>query len=189
MSFAPVFVACLIVFDALHVQPTAATSPSDAAALQEFDAAVRHYMTLRNGLRNELPALAVTNNPAEIVARSDALALAIERGRVGAARGEFFTARVVDALRKRLSSLANHPDVRDTIAPEGDEKATLAALRLHVRFPNGSAMPTMPTVLLDALPPLPSSLEYRFIGTTLVLRDVEAALILDFAPNLFSLTK
>jgi hypothetical protein len=42
-------------------------------------------------------------------------------------------------------------------------------------------MTTVPTVLLDALPPLPRELEYRFVGTTLVLRDIEAALILDYA--------
>jgi hypothetical protein len=39
----------------------------------------------------------------------------------------------------------------------------------------------VPTALLDVLPPLPASLEYRFIGRTLVLRDIEAALVLDLA--------
>ena len=41
---------------------------------------------------------------------------------------------------------------------------------------------TMPPSLLAALPPLPKSLEYRIIGQYLVLRDVEAALIIDFIP-------
>lgn len=192
MTITAVLVACLMGLST--TQSPAPKSPpaskpstpqADSDALQEFDTAVRDYMTLKTGLGGEVPPLVVTKDAALIVARSDALARAIERGRVGAVRGEFFTARVTALLRKRLSALANHPDVRATIAPAGEEKPTLGALRLHVRFPNGSTMPTMPTVLLDALPRIPASLEYRFIGTTLVLRDVEAALVLDFAPDVF----
>ena len=43
-------------------------------------------------------------------------------------------------------------------------------------------MATMPPSLLAALPQLPKELEYRIIGKYLVLRDVDAALILDFIP-------
>ena len=44
-------------------------------------------------------------------------------------------------------------------------------------------MPTMPPELLAALPRLPPELEYRFIDRDLVLRDIDANLIIDFVPE------
>ena len=44
-------------------------------------------------------------------------------------------------------------------------------------------LPTMPAVLLQVLPTLPPQLEYRFIGRALILRDIDAALILDYLPD------
>ena len=51
-----------------------------------------------------------------------------------------------------------------------------------MRFPAAAPMATMPPSLLAVLPPLPKELEYRIIGNFLILRDVEAALILDVIP-------
>jgi hypothetical protein len=44
-------------------------------------------------------------------------------------------------------------------------------------------LPTMPPDLLAALPRLPPGLEYRFINRDLVLRDLDANLIIDFVPE------
>jgi hypothetical protein len=44
-------------------------------------------------------------------------------------------------------------------------------------------MASMPTDVLKGLPPLPESLEYRFVGETLVLFDPHAHTIADFVPN------
>src|SRR5262249_5758905 len=43
--------------------------------------------------------------------------------------------------------------------------------------------PRMPPRLIEALPPLPKQLEYDFVGRTLVLRDVDADLVVDFMAN------
>jgi hypothetical protein len=53
----------------------------------------------------------------------------------------------------------------------------------YLRFPAANEMATMPPSLLRALPPLPVELEYRLVGEHLVLRDVKAAMILDYIPN------
>jgi hypothetical protein len=39
---------------------------------------------------------------------------------------------------------------------------------------------TMPSSVLDALPPLPPELEYRFVGSDLIIRDRDARLVLDY---------
>jgi len=36
---------------------------------------------------------------------------------------------------------------------------------------------------LSVLPPLPKGLEYRILGRYLVLRDVDASLIIDYIPE------
>jgi hypothetical protein len=42
---------------------------------------------------------------------------------------------------------------------------------------------SMPPSLLANLPRLPAGLDYRIVGRSLVLRDVQANLILDFIPK------
>ena len=41
----------------------------------------------------------------------------------------------------------------------------------------------MPPGLLAQLPPLPAALEYRLVGRMLILRDSDAALVLDYLPD------
>src|SRR5947208_8614453 len=43
--------------------------------------------------------------------------------------------------------------------------------------------PRVPPLLLESLPPLPKQLEYDFIGRTLLLRDVDADVVVDFLPD------
>jgi hypothetical protein len=155
------------------------------AELQPFQAALQKYVALRQTISTEIPPLSVTDRAEEIVRTSDAAARAIERARSGAAQGEFFTPPVAKILRERLRKVAAAVDVRDVIAPEGDERATLSRVRVHARFPQASPLPTMPTSVLDVLPAVPKGLEYRLIGTTLILRDIEAAIILDYLPDAF----
>ena len=43
--------------------------------------------------------------------------------------------------------------------------------------------PRVPPLLLESLPPLPKQLEYDFIGRTLLLRDIDADVVVDFLPD------
>jgi hypothetical protein len=53
---------------------------------------------------------------------------------------------------------------------------------VHARLPVTAQMATMPPALLKVLPTLPKALEYRILGRYLVLRDVDASLIIDYIP-------
>ena len=55
-------------------------------------------------------------------------------------------------------------------------------LRVNGTFPWVLATAMFPCVIA-ALPPLPSELQYRIVGDTLVLIDVHASLILDLLPR------
>jgi hypothetical protein len=55
-------------------------------------------------------------------------------------------------------------------------------LRVNAPYPSVPLQSTPPSLLLN-LPPLPSEVDYRLVGRALVLRDVQANLIVDFVPN------
>jgi hypothetical protein len=50
-------------------------------------------------------------------------------------------------------------------------------------YPTTYPLATFPATLLPLLPPLPEKVEYRIVQNYLVLRDIEANLIIDFMPN------
>jgi hypothetical protein len=50
-------------------------------------------------------------------------------------------------------------------------------------YPTTYPLATFPPSLLPLLPRLPEQLEYRVVQQYLILRDVEANLIVDFMPN------
>jgi hypothetical protein len=68
-------------------------------------------------------------------------------------------------------------DVLGGVGGSGDRPVAINAL-----FPWDSGT-RLPAVLTEALPTLPASLEFRLVGTTLVLVDLDADLILDVLSN------
>jgi len=50
-------------------------------------------------------------------------------------------------------------------------------------YPTTYPLATFPPALLPLLPPLPEEVEYRIVRDNLILRDIEANLILDFMPR------
>lgn len=71
-------------------------------------------------------------------------------------------------------------DVLTAEAVEGVD-AALVPLEVNGPFPWIHASAMFPCVL-KALPPLPPELQYRIVGSTLVLIDVHAGLIVDVLP-------
>jgi hypothetical protein len=154
-----------------------------APGFERFARALSTYMALRTRVTEEVASLTVTTSPAEIESTSNRLAAAITRGRSAAAPGEFFGPPVDAEVRRRLQDVARKLDLRAIVMPADEDERSVAKVTLHGRFPAGTAVSTMPPSVLAILPAIPSTLEYRFVGTTLILRDVEAALILDFLPK------
>jgi hypothetical protein len=156
---------------------------TDESAFASFNKAIVNYVHLKQRLRGEIPAWRVTDNSAEIIARSDAWAHAIQRARPGAQQGDFFDKVTADAIKERLARALEGTNVAALLSRINDEPALEAAPRVHLRFPDALPVATMPARVLGVLPALPAELEYRFVGRALVLRDRDAALILDYLPN------
>jgi hypothetical protein len=155
----------------------------DKAAFRAFDAAVARYLTLQQKLLTEVAGLAPNSSAKELNDASDRLAAAIRRARPKAREGDFFDPEATRVIRQRISDALRAPGSTVAIESIDDEAAPTIRPAIHLRFPEGLEMATMPPSILSLLPPLPSELEYRIIGEYLVLRDVGGALILDFIPG------
>ena len=162
-------------------QPAGA-SPAEVAALKQFDEAVAKYMALRRSIRSEVAGPVKNSTSSQVTNASDALAGAIERARQGAQVGAIFNAQAAAIIKRRITDTVRTQKLIPVLADIDDEGKTGPMPKVHLRLPVSAQMATMPPSLLEVLPALPKELEYRILGRYLVLRDVDASLILDYIP-------
>lgn len=155
----------------------------DQAAFRAFNTAVARYVALQQKVLTEVPGLTPNSTAREITDASDRLAAAIRRARPKARQGEFFDKETAGLIRQRINAELRSPGSTVVIDSIDDEAPAAVRPSIHLRFPEASPLATMPPSILGLLPALPKELEYRIIGEDLVLRDVGAALIIDFIPG------
>ena len=141
----------------------------------DFDARVLDYFDLRTMLEDGLPALHVTDKPAENIEIQRKLARRIRHARAGAQRGAIFTPDISAEFR-RILLIETTPEVLATIM---DDNPGHFSHRINGDYPKRRPLATMPGVFLLLLPALPEGLEYRFLGPNLILHDTRANVILD----------
>ena len=163
--------------------PQAASgAPAETVAIKQFDQAVADYIALRQRLRGEVPGPVKDSTSTQLTDASDALAAAIQRARPKAQVGGFFVAPVTTVFKRRVSDAVRTEKLTTVLAKIDDDGAVSAPPKIYVRMPLSEQMATMPPALLAVLPPLPKELEYRILGGYLLLRDVDASLVLDYIP-------
>jgi hypothetical protein len=160
----------------------AAAPPTDAAAIKQFNDAIAKYMAMRDRLRSEVSGPVKNSTSTQVDDASDALAASIERARRGAQMGAIFTPAAAAVIKRRIVDTVRSENLAATLADIDDDGVSGPAPKVHLRLPVSAQMATMPPALLKVLPPLPKALEYRIIGRNLVLRDVDASLIIDYIP-------
>jgi hypothetical protein len=184
-SLAFVLFALAVAQPSLPLAFTQATAPgsSDAAAVKQFDAAIARYMAMRQGLHSEVAGPVKNSSSTQLNDASDALAAAIQRARRGATVGSIFNPSVAAVIKRRMADTVRTENLAPVLANIDDDKVSGPTPKVHLRLPASAQMATMPPALLAVLPVLPKALEYRIIGRDLVLRDVDASLIIDYLPN------
>ena len=164
-------------------QHGAAGASAEAAAIKQFDEAIAKYMALRRGLRSEVRGPVKDSSSSQVTDASDALAGAIQRARQDEQVGAIFNKPVAAVIKRRIADAVRTEKLETVLAGIDDEGKTGPTPKVHLRLPVSAQMATMPPSLLKVLPPLPKALEYRILGSHLVLRDVDASLILDYIPT------
>jgi len=170
---------------ALAVSALAAPHDAQPGSLQQFKASIHQYMQLHRQIEKQAPPLRAQSEARDIIESSNAMATALQQARAGAREGDLFTAEVATMLRARVSAalVARGFLPEDMVAAtleEADEDAPLPVV--NGRFPWGRGAAMSPCVL-EALPPLPGELQYRFVGRDLVLVDTHADLVVDILRN------
>ena len=167
----------------------AQTAPD--AAMRAFTKATREYAELHRRLERQLPPLEMSSNPEVIDRAVRNLAAVIRDARPDMRQGDFFSDELGSRLRVRVAdALAasgfTPAEVRATEHPTIDPFQAPLKVGQPFHWIYGSAM--FPCVR-KALPQLPPELQYRIVGSTLVLIDVHANLVLDLLPHILAETE
>jgi hypothetical protein len=162
----------------------------DAAAIKDFKDRIEAYLKVRGKMEEGAARPKETADPAKIRAAQDALATRIQAARRDAKPGDIFTPEIRNLFRRLMYPELKGPDgnvTKKTITEVDHESKETPPkskiLRVNARYPESAPLPTVPPNLLARLPQLPEELEYRIVNTDLILRDVNANLIVDFIPN------
>ena len=158
-----------------------------SAAIADFSRRVDGYVKARKAVEAQLPALKPTNSPEQIEQREHALADAIRQARRDARHGDIFTPEITAEFRRLIENTMHGPEaarVRQSL--RSGSPVAPRAISVNASYPPAQPLQSTPPSLLANLPPLPHGLDYRLIGRSLILRDAEANLILDFIHNVIS---
>ena len=169
-----------------QAQAPGSTLPPPHEAATEFQDHLKEYLATRTRVENALPKLTETKDPKKIAERSALIAAGIQEARKTSVQGEIFTPKVAAEFRKILAADAasRSPKEKENIMDEVPSKAPAVNALYPTDSPKGpAALASFPPKLLLVLPELPETIEYRFLGQALVLRDVASNLIVDYLPN------
>jgi hypothetical protein len=158
---------------------------ANAAIAEKFEQKVADYMKLRQKAVAGVTVPKNTESPSKITEFQKQLATKIRDLRPDAKQGEVFTPEIVGLFRYLVAGAVRGRDgTRIRTSFEHAEPIQGGHLDVNAAYPDGLPLQSMPPSLLLNLPRLPKELEYRFVGRELILRDIQANLIVDVIPDL-----
>jgi septal ring factor EnvC (AmiA/AmiB activator) len=153
----------------------------NAQAIADFQEEIQEYVALHRKLEKTLPELPKEATPEQIDQRQRELAALIQKARRGEGPGDIFERDVRPVIRRILFAVFTGPDGKKLRMAVNEENPGQAVrLTVNGRYPDTIPISTVPPQVLKALPLLPPELEYRFIGSTLILLDAYAHIIVDY---------
>jgi len=163
-----------------HIGTQAATANSTNVA-GELQTRAKQYLDFRKKIAGSAPR--PTGTPAKITEAQRELANKIRVARAGVKQGAIFTPEIAEFVRRQIASaLAGADGQKIRFSLQNAEPVNLT-LQVNESYPEKIPLQSTPPSLLLNLPELPKGLEYRLVGRELVLRDVDANIIVDYVPN------
>lgn len=157
----------------------------DSAILEDFNARLDKFVKTQRALLKQAP-IPEDATPAQIKARQEMLAEQLRMIRKNAKRGDIFTPQVAALFKRLMSPEIKGPEGRETKEALEEEDGEVAEVWLKVNgpWPDSEPLTTTPANILSVLPQLPKDVEFRIANKRhLVLRDVDANIIVDFIYN------
>ena len=157
----------------------------ETEAMKEFNAKVKAYVELQKRVNSNVPPLARAEaDPAKIPIHTKALANGIQQARVNAKPGDIFSPQVAQEFRQIIrNELQGKKAAKETVKtgnPTEEPATAKIALAVNAPYPEKAPLSSVPASLLMHLPKLPDGVEYRFLGSHLILLDSMANLIVDY---------
>jgi hypothetical protein len=175
--------------------PSTVVPAAQTPSLEDFRAALKVYVDQTQPFRKDAAAKAdaVSNQQSPegsdeaVRLRQRTLADAIQtKIRPDARQGDVLTRATADVIRQQLAAAFTGPNaalIRSTLQDQNEGRAAESvALAINQV---AATVPRVPPTLLDALPQMPQQLEFAFSGRTLILRDVDADIVVDFMTQAF----
>jgi len=165
---------------ACALMPVVGTAQAQDGAVAKFDAAVQHYAALHREAERPLEPQLRPGDAESVLAHAAALREAMSRVRPKAAEGDMFRPAAVEFRRRIRVALRGHAiEARELLVAMRHDTEPGARPPMVNRAFSWALGSLIPAVVLEALPPLPDELQYRFVGTSLVLVDIHAGLVVD----------
>jgi hypothetical protein len=158
--------------------PSSDTSAKLAADLQSR---AKQYLDFRKRVAGNAPRPTAT--PAKITAVQRQLADKVRVARAGAKQGEVFTPEITEYVRRQIAASLDGRDGNHIRASLRHAEPVSITLQINQSYPDNVPLQSTPPSLLLSLPELPAGLEYRLVGRELVLRDVDANIVVDYVAN------
>jgi hypothetical protein len=172
---------CLTVESRVEASPQQTGTAFGAPTVADFQKRLEKYLELRKKVEDALPPLTDTSDPKKLATREHDLGVGIQAARLGARQGEIFSPALAKEFRRVIQADVARRTQRQ-LAGEFEEVPRQEP-QVNALYPTTQPLATLPPLLLAELPTLPEALEYRFMGRSLILRDVKANLIVDFVPS------
>ena len=176
--------------DATKAKAAETNSNPDALVLQDFTKRVEAYMAIHKSAAKDSLPIKETKNPGDIKAAQLALAAKIRTARADARAGDILTPEIRNKFRRLVypelkgkAGRETREELTEDVKEKDEGRPKKVTYKVNAPYPEGNALPTTPPNILAALPPLPEELEYRIVEKNLILRDVQANIIVDFIPN------
>ena len=165
------------------------TASAQARGVEGFDAAVTQYVALHRQVERHLPPQRDFVEADQLLAYSAALRDALCRARPEAREGDVFAPAAAELRQRTRHALrVNGIEARDLLREMRDDTEEGARAPV-VNQPFSWALGNLiPAAVLVLLPALPDELQYRFVGTSLVLVDIHAGLVVDILRDALDVT-
>jgi predicted phosphodiesterase len=158
------------------------------AALQAYVDQTQPYRRQAAQVAEDVPGKAAPTPAAtrSVRARQNSLADALRtKLRPNARQGEIFTPPIAAAIKHQLENVFASPQ-KDLILDDlAEQNTTPSPAPASVAINRTLKAPQMPPRLIEVLPRLPKQLEYDFVGRTIILRDIDADVVVDYLPDAF----
>jgi hypothetical protein len=159
----------------------AAHAQDNGAIIKDFQNRVDRYVSLKNtqGVQNK------QSNSANTLAEQKQQALnKTQSARPAAKQGDIFSPPIAAYFKRQIEATLHGADGKKVQASlRRAEPVPNIHLEVNAQYPKNLPLQSTPPTLLLNLPQLPKGLQYRVVGSALVLYDESSNLIVDFVPS------